>query len=223
MLASDALICSPDGLPAGDRTTIMSDFQLMDSGKATTGSGHLFLPSFRMLAIAVSIFFASSQFTQAIAADTTTGVARLAVFDLEFQDASHEGAIDGERPDQIARLRLISDELRSLIRAVDRFELVDVEPARPVIANKGPLIYCNGCDRDIARDLGADLALTGLVYKVSNLILEIHLYVRDVESGNILAKMSSSIRGNTDESWLHGIRWMFKNRFMRTDLQTLRR
>ena len=137
---------------------------------------------------------------------------RVAVFDFELQDASHEGAIDGERPDQTARLRLVSDELRKLMGESDRFALVDTAQARPIVAEKGPLIYCNGCDGDIAAGLGADYALTGLVYKVSNLILEIHIHVRDARTGRIVGKYASSIRGNTDESWLHGIRWMFRNR-----------
>jgi hypothetical protein len=154
----------------------------------------------------------------ATAAEPAKTAVRIAVFDFELQDASHEGAIDGERPDQVARLRLVSDELRSLMQATDRFRVVDIGPARQAVAEKGPLIYCNGCDRDIARDIGADLALTGLVYKVSNLILEIHIHVRDVETGKIVAKMASSIRGNTDESWLHGVRWMFRNRLMKADL-----
>lgn len=146
------------------------------------------------------------------------GAPRLAIFDMELQDASHEGAVDGIRPDQEARLKLISGELRSLLDDTGKFELVDIGPAAEEIGRKGPLLYCNGCDGDIARGLGADLALTGFVYKVSNLILEIHLYVRDVKTGNIKAKMSSSIRGNTDESWLHGIRWMFRNRIKQADL-----
>lgn len=188
--------------------------------KATPKFGHLIPQSLRRLAIAVSFVCTLSPIAQVNAAETATGNLRLAVFNIELQDASHEGAIDGERPDQVARLKLISDELRSLIRESGRFEIVDIDTARSEIEKKGPLIYCNGCDRKIAQNLGADMALTGLVYKVSNLILEIHLYVRDVESGNILAKMSSSIRGNTDESWLHGIRWMFKHRLMKADLQT---
>ncbi len=187
---------------------------------ATTDFGHLVRRSAGMLAITVSFFFTLSLITQVIAAETAAGGPRLAVFDLELQDASHEGAIDGERPDQVARLKLVSGELRSLIEKTGRFKMVDIEPARQMIAKKGPLIYCNGCDRDIARDIGAELALTGLVYKVSNLILEIHLYIRDVETGNILEKMSISIRGNTDESWLHGIRWIVRNRLMKADLQT---
>ncbi len=170
-------------------------------------------------ALLVSIVLAALSITAADANSQNPGaLPRMVVFDIELQDASHEGAIDGERPDQTARLKLISDELRSLIRQAGRFEIVDIAPAQARIAKEGPLIYCNGCDGTIAHDLGAHLALTGLVYKVSNLILEIHLYVRDTNSGRIVAKMSSSIRGNTDESWLHGIRWMYRNRLAKAEL-----
>lgn len=142
----------------------------------------------------------------------------LAIFDLELQDASHEGALNGVRPDQQQRLLLATGALRELMAETGKFRMVDITPAATTVAKKGPLIYCNGCDGDIARDLGADLALTGFVYKVSNLILEIHIYFRDTATGNLKAKMISSIRGNTDESWLHGIRWTFRNRILKSDI-----
>jgi len=193
----------------------------MRHARTRTVFSHPFPHFIRCLAIAVScaLIFGAAQ--PASAAETKNKL-QIAVFDFELQDASHEGEIDGERPDQIARLRLVSDELRQLMGKSDRFQVIDIEPARAIVAEKGPLIYCNGCDREIARDIGADLALTGLVYKVSNLILEIHIHVRDVENGKIIAKMASSIRGNTDESWLHGIRWMFRNRVMKADLEAAR-
>ena len=66
----------------------------------------------------------------------------------------------------------------------------------------------NGCDATIARELGADQALTGLVQKVSNLILNINLYLRDSATGDLLNVMSADVRGNTDESWSRGVSWL---------------
>lgn len=143
-----------------------------------------------------------------------TDVPRMAIFDIELQDASYEGQLQGIREDQSDRLVLISEELRALLAASGRYEVVDIKPVRDQIEERGPIQYCNGCDRDIAEQLGAQLSMAGFVYKVSNLILEIHLYVRDVASGNIQKKMISSIRGNDDRSWLHGIRWMVENRVL---------
>jgi hypothetical protein len=41
------------------------------------------------------------------------------------------------------------------------------------------------------------------VQKVSNLILNINLYMEDVQTGRMEFARSVDIRGNTDESWRH--------------------
>ena len=71
---------------------------------------------------------------------------------------------------------------------------------------------CNGCDIDIAKKFDADFVVLGFVYKVSNLILEIHLFLRDAKTGQVINHMHTNIRGNTDESWMRGLRWLVKNR-----------
>ncbi|NEV03200.1 DUF2380 domain-containing protein, partial [Bradyrhizobium sp. UFLA 03-164] len=40
-------------------------------------------------------------------------------------------------------------------------------------------------------ELGADLVMTGVVQKVSNLILNINLYLRDVHTGQLVAAASA--------------------------------
>ncbi len=71
---------------------------------------------------------------------------------------------------------------------------------------------CNGCDVDLARKVGAQISVTGWVQKVSNLILNINLVVRDVETGQVVAAGSVDIRGNTDELWSRGLSYLLRNR-----------
>lgn len=137
---------------------------------------------------------------------------RLAIFDIELQDASHEGELHGKRRDETDRLALLSTELRKLIEKTQRYKIVDISAAAAEISKKRPLRSCNGCDVEIAKRFGASQSLLSVVYKVSNLILEIHLYLRDTESGKVINHMHANIRGNTDESWLHGLRWLIRNR-----------
>lgn len=152
----------------------------------------------------------------AVPADATeTGKHRLAVFGFELQDTSHEGELHGERADETARLRLLDTELRQLIDATGRYAQVDLSSAADEISEKRPLRNCNGCDVDIAKRFGATRSILGVVYKVSNLILEIHIYVRDTASGKVINHLHANIRGNTDRSWLHGLRWLIKHRFDR--------
>ena len=47
--------------------------------------------------------------------------------------------------------------------------------------------------------------LTAWVQKVSNLILNIYIEIKDVATGQVVVNKSSDIRGNTDQSWQRGI------------------
>src|SRR5499433_956293 len=101
----------------------------------------------------------------------------VAVFDFELIDTSLEGAIRGARPDEQERLARLSDQLRQLLGASGRFSLVDITPiAREAQASN--LQACGGCDMRLAQRIGAKLAITGTVQKVSNLILNMNIYVR---------------------------------------------
>jgi hypothetical protein len=136
----------------------------------------------------------------------------VAVFDFELIDTSLEGAIRGARPDEQERLARLSDQLRQLLRDSGRFSLVDITPiAREAQASN--LQACGACDMHLARRIGAELAITGTVQKVSNLILNMNIYVRDASSGATIA-MSADMRGNTDETWSRTLDWLVRNRLL---------
>jgi Protein of unknown function (DUF2380) len=141
--------------------------------------------------------------------------ARLALFDLELVDSSLQGEMAGADPAEQARLRLVQEELRARLQESGRFELVDTAPVADQVEAAGVLWSCNGCEVPIARRLDADLALVGWVHKVSNLILSVNVVIRDVSTRERVFASSVDIRGNTDESWLHGIRYILNNRLLK--------
>ena len=63
------------------------------------------------------------------------------------------------------------------------------------------------------------LSITGTVQKVSNLILNISIYVRDVANGNLIMSMSADMRGNTDDIWSRALRWLIKNRLLTSNFE----
>jgi hypothetical protein len=136
-----------------------------------------------------------------------------AVFDLELVDTSQE-ADRGERADQAARTALASAELRRLLTESGQLRIVDLGPQAARIRDKSPLSKCNGCAEDLAREAGADLAVSGIVQKTSNLILSFAIRFKDVKSGMTVRAGQVDIRGNTDETWLRGVRWVVKNRLL---------
>ena len=70
---------------------------------------------------------------------------------------------------------------------------------------------CNGCERSYAQKADADWAAWGTVQKVSNLILNINLYLEDAQTGKLEFVKSVDIRGNTDESWRRGLDYMLRH------------
>jgi len=131
----------------------------------------------------------------------------LAVFDIELINTS----LEPERPDEAQRLAMLSAMLRERLGALGRFRIVDIAPLRERIAQSPELRNCNGCDLDFGRALGAETIAVANVQKVSNLILNINLALKDVASGAILSGGSIDIRGNTDESWRRGLDRLLRN------------
>jgi hypothetical protein len=139
-------------------------------------------------------------------------VPRLAFLGFEFINTSLEATAQVE----IERIRLLDDLLRQKLTASSRFEIVDIPPDTIKEIESGPTVSnCNGCQRKFAQRVGANWAAWGTVQKVSNLILNINVYMEDAESGNMKFARSVDIRGNTDESWRRGLDYLLRNYLLR--------
>ncbi len=162
----------------------------------------------RYAAIAASLFMTAP----AIARQADAPAPKIAaVMEFELIDDMR----DYERPEvkdaQTRRIGLISDALRQELLGRGMYGLADNSAAAKLISDlksRQELRDCNGCDIDIGRALGADVVIIGWVQKVSNLILNINIEVKEVSSGRMLYVKSVDLRGNTDDSWLRGIRYM---------------
>lgn len=137
---------------------------------------------------------------------------KVAFFGLTLLDTSLQMNTSDINPDELARIATLE------AMVADRFiqegyVLVDIEPARDQIDRVANVAKCYGCDTRIATDLGADYALVGEVQKVSDLILAMNLQLRDADTGEMVKGGVVDIRGNTDDSWQRGMRYILKNRF----------
>lgn len=141
-------------------------------------------------------------------------VPKVAIFPFEIRDAALEGdpfAMPEEA--DIARLKLVAEELKALMLKSERYEIVDLTPLADDVDKASPYYKCDGCEVDVAKKAGADLAVTGFVDKVTDALMSLQVFERDVATGKMQKSMSAEIRGNTDELWLHGIRYLWRNRF----------
>lgn len=159
------------------------------------------LAAFSLLMLAMAV--------QACAAEPP----RLAVFDFEMIDTSLQGQVYGPRADERDRLLRTADQMRKELGESGKFQILDISPVNAA-AHQSNLQACGGCDVKLAQQLNADLEMTGVVQKVSNLILNINVYLRDVHTGRLVAAASVDMRGNTDESWSRATRYLIRERLL---------
>lgn len=138
---------------------------------------------------------------------------RLAVFDLEMVDTSLEDPTRGLRADDRDRLQRTGEQFRKELGESGKFQILDISPVSAA-AHQSNLQACGGCDVKLAQQLDADLEMTGVVQKVSNLILNIRVYLRDVHTGRLLAAVNADMRGDTDESWSRTTRYLVRERLL---------
>ena len=109
---------------------------------------------------------------------------KAAVFDFEMVDTSLQGAA---RNSSVSRTRCATRARASNLQA------------------------CGGCDAGFARELGAKYSLTGWIQKVSNLVLNLNIVVRDAETGKVTWSKGVDMRGNTDESSSRVLDYLLRN------------
>lgn len=122
---------------------------------------------------------------------------KLAVFEFALVDSSLEGELAGDDEER-ARLHVLDRELLE--------KLGEVETLAPMPLGQPVDLGCRACEVRTAKDAGADYALAGWVQKVSDLILNINLRVTATGTGQVVFLESVDIRGNSDQSWLRGLR-----------------
>lgn len=150
----------------------------------------------------------ASAMTASQAAATPT----LLVLPLSLNDTS------GETPPHIRehmeRLAALTRYLSQMLTVDDLYTVIDPTPIAPEIEKvraTQPLDACNGCERDLARQVHADRVLIGGVDKVSTLIGSLRLNIEDVATGRSVFSRVLSFRGDTDGAWQHAVRFFVRD------------
>jgi hypothetical protein len=138
------------------------------------------------------------------------------IFPFDLIDQSQQFEIGlmpkGLDPEDKRRLQVITDELVKLTMASGRYEVVDTAPIAKDIEDKSPMYKCNGCEDDLAKKVGAEIAFIGTVRKASDVLFTVSIYIRDVASQKVIRQGSSEIYGNTDAMWLRAVKYIVERR-----------
>lgn len=137
-------------------------------------------------------------------------------FEIDYPQTEDDFFIGEKKMNEAeaTRLKLVHAEFQKLLTADGRYVAVDLDPLADEITSKQPLYNCNDCDVDIAKKAGADIAVTVVMDKISETHLNMIITLRDAATGGVLRNVQAVVQGNTDETWLHGARWLIKNRLL---------
>jgi hypothetical protein len=135
-----------------------------------------------------------------------------AVFPFEILDTSGEGPSPGRG----ARLDMATRVLAESLAKSELFSPLDLTPFAAEVNATSPRFDCGKCFLPVARKAGAAVAVVPFVHKVSTLITTMDIWVFDVATGDTFVHASGQIRGDTDEAYAHGVRFLVRNRIVDT-------
>jgi len=137
----------------------------------------------------------------------------LALLDVRFlnDNKGYEPTTDAER----RRLAAMAKQFASAVSRSGKYEMKPVTDAvRAEVASGQPIGSCGGCEASYGKELKVDRVAWLTVQKVSNLILNMNLYVADPATDKLTFLKSVDIRGNTDESWSRSLKYLLDNYFL---------
>jgi hypothetical protein len=168
----------------------------------------------RLLAGALCLFAALSLMARFPLAAATQGPETVAFLGVHFQNdnAGLEPTTDAERK----RLSEIEDSFKQQLTASGRFKFIALSASEKETIKAGQMVgACGGCEFDYGRQAGADLVAWMRVQKVSNLILNLNVYIGRVTDRKLVFVHSVDMRGNTDESWMRSLTYLVQNYLLR--------
>jgi hypothetical protein len=154
--------------------------------------------------LAVAIIVASPAVALAEAPHTT------AFLGVHFQNDNemYEPTSDAER----ARIETVEEIFTSKLAESGKYRMSVLPPGMKarVAAGQAPG-ECGGCEVDYGKEMSAEWVAWINVQKVSNLILNMNVYIADVRTNKMVFVRSVDIRNNSDEGWERAINYLLKN------------
>ncbi len=153
---------------------------------------------------------------EVMAALATPAPVTLAVFEFELEDMT-AASVGASAASDASYLAEVTGGVREALGQSGRYRIVDVGREA---AMAGALRDCGGCEAAIAKGLGADQSLIGVVRRVSRTEYTLGFQLRDARTGEVLARGDSGLRMGADYSWKRGAVRLVKDRLVESQQAT---
>jgi len=161
-----------------------------------------------VLAAAVAIFA-----TQPFAA-TGAEPTKIAVFEFELKDTSAGGGVIATDAVDTENLKKSTDEARRVLSESGRYSVVDTSSVAGEVTSAGGIQGCGGCDGAMAKQLGADQSMVGVVTRVSRTEFTLQIQVREAETGEVVFSDFSGLMLGANYAWPRIANRLVSNSFL---------
>jgi hypothetical protein len=111
-------------------------------------------------------------------------------------------------------LQQSSETARRLLSASGRYVVVDTSGVSDEVRAAGGILNCNGCDGPLAKELGADESMLGVITRINRTEYTLQILVRDAATGAVLSNHFTGLRMGANYSWPRGVKWLMENRIL---------
>ena len=82
------------------------------------------------------------------------------------------------------------------------------------VRSAGGIQNCEQCDAPLARKLGADQSLIGLITRVNRTEFTLQIVIREARSGAVLTNAFSGLRMGANYAWPRGVKSLMRDRIL---------
>ena len=95
-----------------------------------------------------------------------------------------------------------------MLSASGRYGIVETGSVAAEVTSAGGIQHCNGCEGPLARKLGADQSMVGVVTRVNRTEYTLQILVRDAETGAVVSNPFTGLRMGANYAWPRGVKWV---------------
>ncbi len=138
---------------------------------------------------------------------------KIAVFDFELEDLSPSAVLQSKPAANANVMETVSAAAREELTRSGRYLVSDGSKADAKPVAQKSLRDCDGCEAGIARQLGAQQSLLGLVRKATQTDYYVVIRIRDARTGKILDQEEANFAGD-EQGWASGVRMLIRHQVL---------
>ena len=125
----------------------------------------------------------------------------------------HRRAYVGKPTTSDESLQKATVAAREQLAGSGRYSIVSVDGVDAAQVHDRTLRNCDGCEATIARKLGAQQSMIGIVNRATQTDYYIAVVIRDTSTGKVIDSQAANFAGG-EEGWASGVRMLIKHQVL---------